>query len=520
MQGVDSQSSAAIDEMVATCIAQRERRRDKLMNRGRSRWQRFAWGVRRRWRMLRRASARTGSKREVVCTIRLGDMPSPTRLRRRRAFGVCFADDPDRVPANWVPMPIEYWGASDALTTAWARSHAAHLIRRWKDIDGDRFGSVDIVSWRDPVTLVTTEVGRMQAESKDANRGFRATASPMRRSADWWDVNGQDTNDQAAGSTTGSLRWIGNQAVESPELTDSRRPRCSVVIPVHNAHEHVKRCLDSVIPTLCDGDELIVVDDGSDAETAELCRAITQRSSTTLIRHDVIRHDHPCGFPGAANAGISVSTCDFVIVLNSDTMVSIDWIDRLLHPMVIDDHVAAVGPLSNNAQFQSVPFLIDDDPGVNEVPDGFDLLALNRFLARWSVGVVPVRVPLLNGFCIAMRRSVIDEIGGFDAAGFGRGFGEENDWCLRAVQAGHDLVIATDVYIHHAKGASYRSQEVVALKQQATKTLLQRFGRIRLDHDLTSMRSHAVLSAIRADTQYLWEQLASGLDGRSSTSLR
>jgi GT2 family glycosyltransferase len=419
----------------------------------------------------------------TVVTCRIGAQACPTLdVQLPDADHLLFTDRPDGVPDHWEVRPVEFWATTDDLTRSWVECHLGRIV-----------DDVARVLWIDPVSGETRPIDGFDRER-------------------WLEISARE---RKGSTTTGSLRWFGDQTIGSgsrrtarPSLARVRATTTpvSIVVPVHNAPEHVEQCLDSVVRAMGRDDRLIVVDDGSDPETARLCARYTAFDRVTLIRRP-----EGSGFAAAANAGIASCDTPFVIVLNSDTIVPLDWSSLLITHLENFPEVGAVGPVSNAARFQSIPHLPRDDVD-NRLPAGLDLESLNRILRRWSAGVAPVRVPLLNGFCLAFRRSTLDDVGLFDTDAFPRGFGEENDWCRRATRAGWDLLVATDVYVEHAKGRSYPSHEVERLKANASIVLTERYGQQALESDLTAMRYPAALVALRADTQALWAELRKRTD--------
>jgi len=85
------------------------------------------------------------------------------------------------------------------------------------------------------------------------------------------------------------------------------------------------------------------------------------------------------------------------------------------------------------------------------------------------------RIPVANGFCMFIKREVLDTIGYFDAETFGRGYGEENDFCYRALQAGYCHVMCDDTYIYHSGTASFVSEEKQSYISEHEKILNQRY---------------------------------------------
>jgi len=406
-------------------------------------------------RRRRRISAPVDPATTVV-TCRLGEHePASLHERAEGAQHVCFTDRPEGLPSHWLARPIEFWDSTDRRTIDWIGANLDKL-----------FPGQQNVTWFDPSSPEST--------------------------------------------STGSRRWFGDHSLLDSRASSNAKtspsedgvPPTTVIVPVHNAPESVRRCLGSVLATLRAQDRLVIVDDGSDELTAELCRSFADSQSAVLLRHE-----HALGFSAAVNAGVLSDSNPYVVVLNSDTEVPKGWIPTLISHLTRHPEAAAVGPISGAARFQSVPYLADNDEGRNALPVGVDLEWLNLFVRLWSSGIAPVRVPLLNGFCLGIRRTVVDEIGGFDAQAFPRGYGEENDWCIRARSAGHDLLVATDVYVAHSKGQSFQEQEATILKRAGTRILIERYGEEVLNHMLTAMRYPAALVGLRADLQALWSTL-------------
>ena len=104
--------------------------------------------------------------------------------------------------------------------------------------------------------------------------------------------------------------------------------KIDIIIPVNNALLDVRKCLGSVEKSLLEGKHnLIIVDDGSDEETKEYLRefATIRNRYVTLIRNESTQK-----YTKSANIGLKASTSDYVILLNSDTVVSLNWTKKLI----------------------------------------------------------------------------------------------------------------------------------------------------------------------------------------------
>jgi GT2 family glycosyltransferase/2-polyprenyl-3-methyl-5-hydroxy-6-metoxy-1,4-benzoquinol methylase len=211
----------------------------------------------------------------------------------------------------------------------------------------------------------------------------------------------------------------------------------SIVIVTHNQIEYTRQCLESIRRLTDEPYELIVVDNGSTDGTVDYLRAIP---NVRLIANDSNR-----GFPAAVNQGIGFASGRQVLLLNNDTVVTTGWLTRMLRALHRDSKVGLVGPCSN---FVSGP---------QQVEGGYDGLAqLDGFAWDWGKAHVGQAVPInrLVGFCLLIRREVIDAIGPLDER-FGVGCFEDDDYCLRAIQAGYQAVISADAFVHHYGGRTF-----------------------------------------------------------------
>ncbi len=271
-----------------------------------------------------------------------------------------------------------------------------------------------------------------------------------------------------------------------------------IIVCVHNAPEDVTRCLQSVLEHTLPPYSLILVDDGSDEETQEYLKAFADSQGARLIRHEQAK-----GYTCAANAGLRVSEAPWAILLNSDTIVTPYWIDRMMVCALSQANIGLVGPLSNTASWQSIP-RVDDGDGDwadNVLPEGITPAQMALLLADASPRRYP-KVGFLNGFCYMVRKDMRDEIGLFDEETFGAGYGEENDYCLRAHKAGWELAVADDVYVYHAQSKSYSHERRKQLCERADKALHEKHGEL-IAQRLAVTQQHPGLLAVRARADHL-----------------
>src|SRR5262249_36159481 len=136
-----------------------------------------------------------------------------------------------------------------------------------------------------------------------------------------------------------------------------------------------------------------------------------------------------------------------VLLLNSDTIVTEGFLERLRTCAYQDYTSAIVCPFTNNGTICSIPTWLKDNPVPADI-DGY-----GQFIAEVSLRRCPELVTAV-GFCMYIRADVLERVGVFDEENFGRGFGEENDYCERAKQAGYVIRLCDDLFVAHTGKAS------------------------------------------------------------------
>lgn len=244
--------------------------------------------------------------------------------------------------------------------------------------------------------------------------------------------------------------WMGISAPSgSPAIID-------VIIPVYGGAAVTLRCIHSVLmATPATPYELVVINDASpDLDLVEELESLSQRGFFRLIHNQQNE-----GFVKTANLGLRLHPDRDIVLLNSDTEVYHDWLDRLRGVVLREERVGTVTPLSNNATICSYPNFAQDNPYPLEV--GYETVdALTRTVNVAAVVAAPTGI----GFCLYLNRACLDEIGSFDEDAFGRGYGEENDLCQRAIRRGWRNLIACDVFVRHWGAESFQGERASRIK--------------------------------------------------------
>ena len=224
-------------------------------------------------------------------------------------------------------------------------------------------------------------------------------------------------------------------------------PLASIIILTHNQLPHTQACLKSIAEHTPEPHEIVLVDHGSTDGTAPWLRSYAaERKNIRLIENPDNR-----GFAAGNNQALVIAKGDFLVLLNNDTLVTPRWLSGLIEVSRQRPLTGLVGPMSN---YVSGPQLVPDVPYRN--PD-----TLADFSAKWRTdhSGQTLRVDRLVGFCMLVRREVLDRIGGLDES-FGSGNFEDDDYCLRAGLSGFECRIAEDVFVHHTGSQTFKGEKI------------------------------------------------------------
>ena len=218
---------------------------------------------------------------------------------------------------------------------------------------------------------------------------------------------------------------------------------------------------------------------------------ITRLSEEGLFSYE--RNSTNLGFVKSVNKGLRRFSDKQIVLLNADTQVFGNWLDRIDAHAKRDERIATITPFSNNATICSYPISNQNNLVEPEV-DASELDALAAECNRARVSEIPTGV----GFCLYMSKHGRDKIGLLDEDAFGKGYGEENDYCMRAAKAGLRNVLAEDIFVYHAGQVSFAAfateeygpgQKALVRKHPDYPTQIKQYfeadpglhGRIRLD---------------------------------------
>ncbi len=258
------------------------------------------------------------------------------------------------------------------------------------------------------------------------------------------------------------------EAAFVPEMPpDPMAPHSGVtlLLPVYQAFDLLPEVLDRIARHTDLPWRLLLIEDASpDPQIRPFLRAwAAGRDNVVLLENDT-----NLGFIGTVNRGFAEwrameagARADPVVLLNSDAFLPEAWAARLLAPIWANPAVASVTPMSNEAELMSVPVIcarMDLAPGAGDAMD-----AVARGLGP-SLADLP-EAPTGVGFCMALNPVFLAQVPQFDPA-FGRGYGEEVDWCQKVRALGGRHICQPQLFVEHRGGASFGTAAKQALLRQ------------------------------------------------------
>ena len=297
---------------------------------------------------------------------------------------------------------------------------------------------------------------------------------------------------------TGPSRPREQAARGSPLSPPHEQQSITIIIPVFNAYDETKNSIESVLRhTSCPYDLCLIDDASTDARIWPLLSSYANAHAHVKA----VRNPQNRGYTETVNAGLRLAGSNDAVLLNSDTQVTARWLEKLVAAARSADNVATVTPLSNAAGAFSVP----TNNVVNAIPDSWSVDDMGNMVERLSRRLYP-RVPTGNGYCMYVTRKALDTVGLFDVEHFPKGYGEENDFCMRASAKGFIHLIDDATFIYHKRTASFGKQKHRILPQ--SKAMLDRLHpayrqRVKdwLDHDPLNEFRGAIKAALTSRPQ-------------------
>jgi GT2 family glycosyltransferase len=215
------------------------------------------------------------------------------------------------------------------------------------------------------------------------------------------------------------------------------RGLASIIVPCFNQLAYTRLCIAALAKHTRGPWELVAVDNGSTDGTAEYLAGVRDVAPFPVT---IVSNARNLGFPAACNQGLAQARGSYLVLLNNDAVVTAGWLDQLTALADSEPSIGMTGPVSNYAP---PPQLLSEATYSN-------LDQMHQFAARWRRERRGkwLKASKLSGFCLLIKRAVLDKVGMLDER-FGLGLFDDDDLSLRVRHAGFALAVALDLFVHH-----------------------------------------------------------------------
>ncbi len=239
-----------------------------------------------------------------------------------------------------------------------------------------------------------------------------------------------------------------------------------IIVPVYNGKSYLEKLFQGIEKTNISYRLLLIDDASPDTATVEFLKEYAKQHENV----ELIKNARNMGFVGSVNRGLAMAR-SHVVLLNTDIELPERWLERLIAPIIKDPTVASATPFTNSGTICSFPEFLKD----NEIFNQLSVDQIDEYFKE--IRSMYTTIPTGVGFCMAMNQKAIREVGLLDQKTFGKGYGEENDWCQRAIQKGFRNVMVENLYVYHNHGGTFTSEDKRQLMEINQEKLAQKHPR-------------------------------------------
>lgn len=219
------------------------------------------------------------------------------------------------------------------------------------------------------------------------------------------------------------------------------KEKCDVIIPVYNAPEWLKLCVYSLFintPIEYLG-RVYLMNDNSNSATVDCLNNLKNKYPEYI---ELVSNEKNLGFVKNVNKGLKLVTSKYILLLNTDCLVSRNTIPKLISHIQNNSQIGLICPISSNAANLTL-----------EIFDGFSYTQMDALLEKKFVGK-DFDACTVVGNCLMITKECLGEVGLLDEA-YGMGYGEETDYHFRALSKGFKAKVAIDTYVFHKSEVSF-----------------------------------------------------------------
>ncbi len=252
--------------------------------------------------------------------------------------------------------------------------------------------------------------------------------------------------------------------IVNEHIVEKLNQEIDIIVPIFNGMEFLPPLFDSLYKNTNVPFRVIVIDDHSpDPAVRPFLEDLAEQHANMRVYFN----EKNIGFVKTINIA-STYTQNHFVILNTDVEVPEAWLQRLMKPIIDNPKIASTTPFTNSGTICSFPKALVDNP----IFAGLDVNAVDSVFKQVDAGSVSIEMPTGVGFCMGINWDVWKNIGSFDEDRFGKGYGEENDWCMRAISAGFLNLMVPNLFVYHKHGGSFPSQEKQKLMKENWEKLI------------------------------------------------
>ena len=322
------------------------------------------------------------------------------------------------------------------------------------------------------------------------------------------------------------------------EQADPLAGTVTVDIAVHVQKDYhlLRLCLESLKGTVAPQHRIMFVADSVETAMISFIRRELRRLSVENCI--VIKHKNMNGFSSFANIALKESNADYLILLHGETIVSQEWIEKIIRCGESSRDISMVGTVCNN-DFIGSKGVVARRPGYlkgdTEAPIPY-ITDINKILEKKYQGIFP-RLPVLNSTCIALKKTACSTIGLFNEKDYPQAFQDVADYCFRASDAGYSCAVSIDTYVYNYGNINTINESVKTMNDSVVIPLEKHYVRARVlnsiatilhnpyihelyqDTDLNRNINRIVPALIRGDSALIFNNDASAIDIAANSKL-
>lgn len=240
--------------------------------------------------------------------------------------------------------------------------------------------------------------------------------------------------------------------------------KCDIIIPVYNAPEWVKLCVYAVVKNTPIEyiNKIYLMNDNSNPITLDCLNNLKEKYSDIIC---LVSNKENLGFVKNVNKGLKRSKADYVLLLNTDCLLSKNTIPKLIKQIENNSKIGLICPISSNAANLTL-----------EMFEGFSYTQMDQLLEEKFSGM-NFDACTVVGNCLMITKECIDGVGYLDEI-YGMGYGEETDYQFKALEKGFEAKVAIDTYVFHKSEVSFGTSSEKRKRQEANaKIFFERWGK-------------------------------------------